>query len=495
MKQKTALGNLTPEQLALEVGGKTIRQRLNVVQGGEIRLLRGKVNDGNGISLYDLIFGKSEEIDETTFRNISNKLRIPKRFQRNFVKDLLGKQSIMRAIFKGQLTNPLYFSFDRIKKILEIIDGQQRWSTLIKFVNNEFELGKNTTIEGKNRMKLDVSGLTFNQIKNELPNGDEIIDSIFEAIHLPIILYEGTEQQIRELFKELNTGSTGLNPIEVLLSTESKLFSKVRDWNNKINFDRVGIETTRFTAADLILKLYYYLLHGPKKVGKKDKEGLAGETSEIGKEGKFTKTINDIETFIKTIPETAIKEYGKGTIRLLMYLLIDWRKEWDVLITDPTKFFLFTNKMFKTIMKMKGKVTIGTKDVYWFLDMVRRDDKDVIVSLTNECDLYLQMMLKSVDGDFEKFNELNGIQFRELNRNVNKQQRWEVILEQDSICPECGEIVFLGDDAHHIHHYSKGGPNEVANMVIYHKECHKKVHKDEKLNQEELVEESELDTV
>lgn len=491
MKQKTALGNLSPEQLALEVGGKTIRQRLNVVQGGEIRLLRGKVNEGNGISLYDLIFGESEEIDETTFQNISNKLRIPKRFQRNFVKDLTGKQSIMRAIFKGQLTNPLYFSYDRIKKILEIIDGQQRWSTLIKFVNNEFELGKNTTIVGKNRMKIDVSGLTFNQIKNELPNGEELIDTIFETIHLPVIFYEGTEEQIRELFKELNTGSTGLNNIEILLSSESKLFSKVRDWNNKINFDRVGIETTRFTAADLLLKLYHYHLHGPKKVGKKDKEGLVNETSDIGKDGKFTKTVNDIKDFINTIPETAIKEYGKGTIRLLMYLLIDWRKEWDVLITDPQKFFLFTNKMFKTIMKLKGKITVGTKDVYWFLDMVRRDDKDVIVSLTNECDLYLQMMLKSVSGDLEKFNELSGIQFRELNRNVNKQQRWEVILEQDSDCPKCGKTVFLGDDAHHIHHYSKGGPNEVANMVIYHKECHKEVHKDEKLNQEELKEDSD----
>lgn len=491
MKQKTALGNLTSEQLAIEVGGKTVAERLNVKQGGEIQLLRGKVSDVNGISLYDLVFGESDVINETTFQNISNKLKIPKRFQRNFVKDLLGKQSIMRAIFKGQLTNPLYFSLDVIKNILEIIDGQQRWKTLKKFINNEFALGKNTTIMGKNRMKIDVSGLTYNQIKNELPNGDEIIDSIFETTYLPVIFYQGTEEQLRELFKELNTGSTGLNKIEILLASKSKLFSKVRDWNNTIDFDKVGIETTRFTAADLILKMYFYHLFGPKKVNLNDQRSLVDSSTDIGKNGKFDKTIKDIETFINTIPEKAIKEYGKGTIRLLMYILIDWRKEWDVLITDPKKFFLFINKMFKTIMKLKGKVTDGTKDVYWFLYLVRRDAKDVIISLTNECDLYLQMMLKSFDGNLEKFNEETGIQFRELTRNVNKQQRWEVLLNQDSICPQCNNVVFLGDDAHHIHHYSKGGPNEVTNMVIYHNECHREVHKNDKLAEEELVDELE----
>jgi hypothetical protein len=488
MNVKTALGFLTTEQLSIVVGNKTVHQRLNVVQGGEIILIRGKVSDVNGVSLYDLIFGESDIVNETTFQNISNRLVIPKRYQRNFVKDLQGKQSIMRAIFKGQLTNPLYFSFVKNKNILEIVDGQQRWVTLKKFVDNEFPLGKNTIIMGKNRMMIDVSGLTYNQIKNELPNGEEIIDNIFESIYLPVIFYQGTEEQIRELFKELNTGASGLNKIEILLATESTLFSQVRDWNNEIPFDIVGIETTRFTAAELILKLYDYFLNGPKKVTKKDLENLANKSVD----SKFVKTISDVKTFIKTIPETAIKEYGKGTIRLLMYFLIDLRKEWDVQITDPQKFFLFVNKMFKTIMKLKGKVTVGTKDVYWFIDMVRRDDKDVIISLTNECDLFLQMMLKTFGGDLEKFNEETGIQFRELNRNINKVQRWEVLLNQDSICPHCGEVVFLGDDAHHIHHYSKGGPNEVTNMVIYHKECHKEVHKNDKLSQEELQEDIDL---
>jgi hypothetical protein len=486
-KEKTALGFLSPEQLSLVVGGKTIRERLNVNQGMDIQLIRGGHDRNTGVSLFDLVFGTSDTINVVNFRNISNKLKVPKRFQRNFVKDLQGKQSIMRAIFKGQLTNPLHLSLRRDQDILEIVDGQQRWSTLKKFVNNEFTLGKNTTVVGKGKQKINVSGLTYQQIVKELPNGEEIIQDVFDSTYLPVIFYEGTESEIRDLFKELNTGSSGLNKIEILLASESKLFDKVRKWNNEINFDRVGIETNRFTAAELILKLYVYFLHGPKKVNKKDLENLTNEKVS----DEFRKTINDINQFIGVIPDTAIKEYGKGTIRLLMYLLIDLRKEYNVMITDYDKFFAYVNKMYKTIMKIKGKITVGTSEVWWFYDMVRRDDKDVIVSLTNECDLHFQQVLKSVNGNLDEFDSLTGIQLRELQRNINKTQRWEVLLNQDSICPCCGEPVYIGDDAHHIQYYSKGGPNEVANMVILHKKCHIELHKNDKILERELIEDSD----
>jgi hypothetical protein len=282
----------------------------------------------------------------------------------------------------------------------------------------------------------------------------------------------------------LNTGSTNLVNIEILLATESALYEQARKWNDTINFDKVGIETNRFTAADLILRLYYYYKIGPKKVNKKDLESLCKSSLDL----KFTKTINDIDKFIEAIPPTAVKEYGKGSIRLLMYILIDLRKEYDVLITDYDKLFVYFNTMYKYFMKSKGKVTIGVKESWWITDMARRDDKDVIITLSNETDFYLQQQLKNVNGDLEKFNESSGIQLRELSRNINKLQRWEVLLNQDSICPHCGKRVYIGDEAHHLKKYSKGGPNEVANMVILHKPCHKEVHENDKpLNENEIT--------
>ena len=427
------------------------------------------------MSLADLTMSTCEKIDTINFENISNKIKIPKRFQRNFVKDLNGKQSIMKAIFNHQLTNPLYFSYRRELDTLEIIDGQQRWSTLIRFITNEFALGKNTIVNGKFKSKVDISGLTYKQIIEEIPNGKEIMDDIFYSTYLPVILYDGTEAEIRQLFKELNSGSSNLKDIEILLATESPLSEQVREWNDTINFDKIHIETNRFTAAELILKLYYYFKHGAKKVNKKDLEAIIN----IPLNSQFTKTINDIDKFIEIIPPTAVKEHGKGTIRLLMYMLIDLRKANNVLITDYTKFFEYIDMMFKYFMKTKGKVTIGNKEYWWLVDMARRDDKDVIQKLSIEMDLYLVQQLKKVSGNLEKFNEISGIQLREKKRNITKLQRWQVLLNQHSICPHCNKKVHLGDEAHHVVRYSKGGPNEVANMVIMHAVCHKEHHKND----------------
>ena len=102
-KEKTALGSLTPEQLAILVGTKSVRERLNCQQGGEIEIIRGRVDSNIGLTLFDLIMGESDVVDVATFRNISNLLSVPFRFQRNFVKTIVEQQLIISAIFKKQL--------------------------------------------------------------------------------------------------------------------------------------------------------------------------------------------------------------------------------------------------------------------------------------------------------------------------------------------------------------------------------------------------------
>jgi len=479
-KQKTALGLLTPEQLDIKVGNLTVRERLHVVQGGDVTLLRGSINNSTGTSLFDLVFGESSEIDIATFKNISNKLKVPERFQRKFVKDIAGQQSIMSAIFQNKLLNPLYFSLKRTEGIIEIIDGQQRWTTLRNFVNNKFSLGNGTIVTGRNGLKINLSGLTYTQIETELPAGDDLLNKLFNDIYLPVVFYEGTEAQIRQEFINLNTGATGLNKIEILLAYDSNVYSFARKYNDKYKWDLCGIETTRYTAAELILKSLTYQLSGAKKVGITDLRNLSNVTIP----SSFETTIKDVGSFINVIPTTAKKQFQKGSIRLLMWFLINLRSEYNVLIKDYDKFFQFINQMYLSIQKLKGKIDIGTGKKYWFLYMIARDSAEVITTLTNETNLYLDMKLKEC-GSLDEFREQTGIQLRQLDRNVGKQQRWEILLNQDSICPECGEVVYLGDDNHHIEHYALGGDNSVENSQIMHKKCHDLHHANDKISEVE----------
>jgi 5-methylcytosine-specific restriction endonuclease McrA len=488
-KEKTALGLLTPEQLDIKVGELTVRERLHVLQGGDVSILRGNTNSSTGTSLFDLIFGESSEIDIATFKNISNKLKVPTRFQRKFVKDLAGQQSIMTAIFQNKLLNPLYFSLKRTEGIIEIIDGQQRWTTLRNFVNNKFPLGTDTIVMGRNGLKINLGGLTYSQIENELPAGDDLLNKLFNDIYLPVVFYEGTEAQIRQEFINLNTGATGLNKIEILLAHNSNVFSSARKYNDKYNWDVCGIETTRFTAAELILKSLSYQLSGPKKVTIQDLRNLAN----VSIPASFESTIKDVGSFIDVIPTTARKQFQKGSIRLLIWFLINLRSEYNVIIKDYDKFFQFINQMYLSIQKLKGKIDVGTGKKYWFLYMIARDSSDVITTLSNETNLYLDMKLKEC-GSWKVFADETGIQLRELERNVGKQQRWEILLNQDSICPECGKIVYLGDDNHHIDHYAVGGSNSVENSRILHKKCHDLHHANDKISEVEENDDDDIET-
>ena len=96
LKVKTALGMLTEEEQDTVIGGKTLRERMNVVQGSDvIKLIKGEVNSTNGTSLHDLVIGETGEdhLDETGFRNLADRLKVPKRFQRHFVKTTEEQQS------------------------------------------------------------------------------------------------------------------------------------------------------------------------------------------------------------------------------------------------------------------------------------------------------------------------------------------------------------------------------------------------------------------
>ena len=89
-----------------------------------------------------------------------------------------------------------------------VLDGQQRITTTIKFINDEFALSK-TFGEVKG---IDLSGKKFSELPKEMQ--DEIKDYSF----LVYVFKDMTDEEVKEQFKKLNYGS-GLNKAELLRST------------------------------------------------------------------------------------------------------------------------------------------------------------------------------------------------------------------------------------------------------------------------------------
>lgn len=105
-------------------------------------------------------------------------------------------------------------------------------------------------VQGLNGQYVDLSGLTYQQIVDELPNGDILWDTLMEKLQLPVVIVDGTESQVHQLFIKLNSGSTGPNKIEILLTEESDTYDWVRGMNDEYDWDSRGIGTLRYTTQN-----------------------------------------------------------------------------------------------------------------------------------------------------------------------------------------------------------------------------------------------------
>jgi len=136
----------------------------------------------------------------------SAKIVIP-RYQRTFVWDLEKQNRFIESVFMDIPVPPLFFleKFDEEKEIMsfEIIDGVQRLTTIVNFINGFLKLSNLGNLP-------DLNQSTF----QTLP---PIISSLFDERHLTtIIIEDSTLEEIQfEVFGRLNMGSVSLNAQEL----------------------------------------------------------------------------------------------------------------------------------------------------------------------------------------------------------------------------------------------------------------------------------------
>lgn len=129
-------------------------------------------------------------------------------FQRNNVWTTLQKSKLIQTILEGYPIPPCYANRITSEKIFDLVDGRQRNSTHIDFMNNVFPLCKDIFVdEGYGEEPVDVSGKYFSELSEEY-------QLRIQHCHLTIYYYEDmTEEQKLVLFDRLN-GGTNLTPYQ-----------------------------------------------------------------------------------------------------------------------------------------------------------------------------------------------------------------------------------------------------------------------------------------
>ena len=148
------------------------------------------------------------ELEGKGLFGLAGKLTIQPEYQRNYIYAEEGgrrEAAVIESMLKGYPLGLIYFNKIADDK-LEVLDGQQRITSIGRFITNKF------AIKDSNGMEQYFSGLA--QDKKELIKATKLL--IYEC--------EGQESEIKEWFKTINIAGVPLNEQELLNAVYSGRF-------------------------------------------------------------------------------------------------------------------------------------------------------------------------------------------------------------------------------------------------------------------------------
>lgn len=169
-------------------------------------------------------------------------------FQRHFVWSKKQKSNLIETILTGMPMPNIYTYLDLTNNQELIIDGQQRLTTIKKFLNNEFKL---SGLENKNLNGFDYYTLP-QEYKNRIKNYTLYITQI-DNLNSKNILYE--------IFKRFNTGSTKLNAQELRNCIyQGKFNSLIQELTKYEGFNKIfkNKEIDRMEKEEYVLRFFAF---------------------------------------------------------------------------------------------------------------------------------------------------------------------------------------------------------------------------------------------
>ncbi|MEQ9424594.1 MAG: DUF262 domain-containing protein [Cyclobacteriaceae bacterium] len=189
----------------------------------------------------------SKSIDSLYSPRLKNKIDYKPYYQRNYVWDYNKATYFIESILLGTEIPPLIF-FDNNENI-EIIDGRQRFETILRFMENKFSLKP----KGLNQLK-QLKNHTYDGLaKNDREIIDNFLDAKLRVIEFKLVneppLDKFLEDRIKkEIFSRYNSGITPLRKAEIdnAIYDEDPLSNEFKDFLQDDLLTRKNLYNTFF---------------------------------------------------------------------------------------------------------------------------------------------------------------------------------------------------------------------------------------------------------
>lgn len=167
-------------------------------------IFRNKLNIETKQVSIDSLFNDERKVKRTLF---------DPPYQRNYVWDGEKATYFLESILIGTEIPPLIFFKSGTQ--MEIIDGRQRYETILRFLHDELKLKKSGL---KKLDVLDIDKKTFSDLSEDMQN--DFIETQLRVIEFSFASHDGLTQADedsvkQEIFKRYNSGITPLKEIEI----------------------------------------------------------------------------------------------------------------------------------------------------------------------------------------------------------------------------------------------------------------------------------------
>lgn len=258
---------------------------------------------------------KSMSLNQLLSKFTSKKLNFNLSIQRKEnIWDIKKQSLLVHSILTNYIVPPIVAIKD--EKILDVIDGKQRLTSLFSFINNGFSLDANMPP----LRDLHLNGLTFGEL-------DETLKKKILNFKFDVYIGENlNEQEIEDLFYRLNNG-VPLNSIEITRAVLGRniiaFLSRITSqpfFEKKINMS--ASSKKRFTDQELVLQILKLIKYPDSGLSSKDMKGFVQELKDEELKTRLQSSIDNVLYYLNEAFPKKEKFLKKINVPILFLLVL-----------------------------------------------------------------------------------------------------------------------------------------------------------------------------
>ena len=392
-------------------------------------------------------------------------------YQRDYVMDNKTASKLIESVLLN-IPIPTVYLCEELDGRFSIIDGQQRMTSFVKYLKNEFAL------KGLEELS-EINNKKFSEL-------DKSLQRTLKSCTLNSIILTKESQELKyEIFARLNQGSIRLKPQElrncIYRGTLNNMIEDIAKTNKYLN-ELFLEKNKRKNYQEYILR--FFSLRNFNDYS-----------------SSMTKTMNNYMIKHQNASEQELKE-----LKNLFNGTIDIIKQ----VFGKTAFCAYDRQKNQFMNKFSGSVydsiiiacsMFNSHDLMSHADEIRKQVNEVKMNnLTYQDYTYAATGSKSrVIGRIMMIYKIieNIVGHSNNSQRIYSNKTKEELWHDDYICPYCNQKILSIDDAEvdHIIPYSKGGDTVIENAQLLHRHCNREKNnldfETKNINEVELINETE----